>query len=341
MVFAGMEYLWLLAATPVLGLFLVLSFRARRKALERFAGRELGRKLTEDVSGSKRRWKAILVVLAFAFIVLALARPQSGGRMRIVEVRGTDIMFCLDTSYSMLAEDIKPNRLARAKREITNIVSKLGGDRVGLIVFAGEAFVQCPLTTDYAALLMLLDEIGTDAVPEPGTSLGKAVDLAARALEKVGSESKIVVCFTDGEDFLTDPLASAEKAAKQGVKIYTVAVGGIQGVPIPMRDSAGRLSYKKDKSGRTVFTRANTDLLSRMASKTGGEYFELSYDGADLSSLGEGLLELKRRRLGESRMLVRDERFQYPLAIALGLLVAEASLSDRLSRKRKWLGRFM
>ena len=341
MVFAETEYLWTLAGVPALLVLYAISFSARRKALYRFARTGLLERLAAQVSRRKRRWKAFLVTLALMCVVFSLARPQSGGRMRTVQTRGTDIVFCLDTSYSMLAEDVKPNRLTRAKREIARIVDELSGDRVGLIVFAGDAFLQCPLTTDYGTFLMLLDETDTDAVPEPGTSLGTAIDLAVASLERVESDYRIAVCFTDGEDFLTDPVSAAEKAGDRNVQIFTVAVGGAQGVPIPLKDVDGRLAYKKDKKGQTVFTNVHADVLNRIASETGGVFAHLRSDGSDLSPVVDALRDLKRRHLGESRTLVRDERFQYPLAAAFLLLMVETLLSDRQSEKRRWLGRFM
>jgi len=277
-----------------------------------------------------------LNIVALTLIIVALARPLYSNREEEVVRRGIDLIVALDTSASMLAEDIAPNRLAKAKHEVRNLIDRLEGDRIGLVVFAGDAYVACPLTLDYAAATMFLEDIDTEYVSFPGTNIGQAIRTAAAGFVETEHEYKVLLLITDGEHLqeLSDPLEAARAAAEQGVKIYTIGVGDpAGGAPIPIRDESGNLvEYKKDRKGNPVSTRLDDVTLRKIALGTNGKYFAASGEEFELDAIYEDLRSEEKKEL-QSRLYTRGvDRFQYPLAMAIVLLVAVDMTSDRRRR---------
>jgi Ca-activated chloride channel homolog len=321
---------WLLAAVPVLVLFFVWAFRARRRALERIAAEPLAQRLTGLVRPVARLWKAVLLVAGVMFVALALAQPRWGFEWREVKNRGVDVFVLLDVSKSMLTEDVRPNRLAQAKFAVEDLVSKLRGDRVGLIAFAGTAFVQCPLTIDYEAFRLTLKDADPRIIPRGGTAIGPAIRTALKAFEAGEGRDRAIVLITDGEQTEGDASAAADEAAKASVKIYAIGVGTAEGELIPVREEGKGMEFLKDREGVTVKSRLDETTLKEIALKTGGIYVRSAAGDFGMDTIyDKGIAQLQRKEY-EARLQRRFfERFQWPLGISLALLLLEAFVSDR------------
>ncbi len=314
--------IWLaVGAVACLGLIAlaVSTSKKRARSLRIFAGSRLSQQLTVNLSPGRRRARAVLLVMAVGCLFTALARPQWGTRWEEVSRRGIDILLALDTSRSMLAPDVVPNRLERAKLGIHDFVGKLEGDRVGLMPFAGEAFMLCPLTLDYDAFRQSLDAVDTRIVPKVGTNVAAVIRSAAKALEK-GSNHKILVLITDGEDLEGEGLLAAREAADKGITIHTVGVGTPNGEAIPL----GGDSFVKNASGEVVRSKLDEESLREIAGATGGIYAPLGSQGQGLESIYREKLSLvPKEELSQRSKEVKIDRFQWPLGLAVVLLVVE------------------
>jgi len=331
--FAAPEYLWWLLGVPVLiGLF-VVSFRRRRLALAAFGDLSLMRRLSTSASLERRIIKAALVVLASTFLALALARPQWGARLETVTRRGVDVIVAVDTSLSMLAEDVKPNRMAQARAAVGSFVDLLHGDRVGVVAFAGTSYVACPLTLDYTAARMFVDVLDVDLIPVQGTAIADAIRAAVAAFRPGERRYKVLVLITDGEDHEGNVAAAARAAAAEGVVIYAVGVGGPGGEPIPLRNARGDvIGYKEDRSHRKVTSRLDEGDLEAIALATGGKYFRSSPEGVELRRVYEEISRMDQRTLSGRTLNAYEERYQIPLGAAILLLGVEAALGERRRR---------
>ncbi len=328
MTFARPHLLYLLWLVPAAILFFLWSARSRRRNLARLIGPELSGQLTASVSRRRRTWKTICIVLALLAAVLALARPQYGRKLRMIQRKGIDIVIALDTSDSMLAEDIKPNRLKRAKQEISTLIDRLQGDRVALVAFAGDAFVQCPLTSDYGAARMFLDIIDQNIAP--GTAIGKAIQTCIDVFQEKEHKYKAIILITDGEDHRSDPLEAARRAAQEGIRIYAIGVGSSGGTPIPMRDERGDLvEYKKDRRGETVMSRLDEVTLQQIALETKGRYYRVTTGEMELERILEELESMEKKELASREYDLKEDRYQYFLLAAVIFLAAEAALGER------------
>jgi Ca-activated chloride channel family protein len=330
MLFGQSVFLYLLILIPLLVVFYLLVGRSQRKAIERLGNPELVAALSERVSQSKRRWKAILMLLTITLVVIALARPQIGSHLELVEQQGVEVMVALDTSLSMMAQDVAPNRLERAKLAVVELMDRLPGARIGLVAFAGANFVQFPLTTDFEAARLFLDAADVNTVSLPGTAIGDAIRTATRAFSEKELKYKMLVLFTDGEDHDTDPIGAAKEAAEQGVVIYAVGFGSPEGEPIPVRDETGAVTdFKKDRAGEVVLSKLDEATLREIAKTTGGEYYRATASGKEIDRIAVAIEEMDQKEL-ESKLMVRHvERFQIPTALALLALVGESVLTDR------------
>jgi Ca-activated chloride channel family protein len=239
-----------------------------------------------------------------------------------------------------LAEDIRPNRLARSKQEIQRFVERLEGDRAALVAFSGDAFLQCPLTSDYGAFRIFLDVLEPGLIEAPGTDLSRAMETALEAFPPGEGKHRVMVLLTDGEDHGGRALEIAEKAAEAGVVIYTVGIGSEAGVPIPVQDGTGQRVYKRDNRGEIVSTKLAPDLLAKIASTTGGEFYHAQPGRFELLDVLKKINAMEKRTLDSQQLSRFEERYQIPLAIVLVLLVLEMLISDRRRRKRVWSGRF-
>ena len=317
-------YLWLLL--PLLYLF-YLAQRTRHARLQRFANAINLTRLLRPTTWIRTRY--LLLALAYVLLVLALAQPRFGFDWVEREQTGRDIYVVLDVSRSMLATDISPNRLQRAKRKLADLLSMLDGDRLSLIAFAGAAFVQCPLTVDYAAARMFLDHLHPALIPVRGTNIGSALQLALRSIEKSSaSEGAAIILITDGEDQGTAPLAAAQQAKTAGVKIFAIGIGGAQGAPIP--DEGG--GFVKDAQGNLVLTRLDEKTLQDIALLTGGVYVRSVSGDFDLQHIYQRGIKkhIDITAQGHSRKKIWHEHFHLPLIAALLLLLLEFLLTHRL-----------
>jgi Ca-activated chloride channel homolog len=331
-------FLLLLLVPLFVGLFL-WTYQRRKAALAAFAEAALVAKLTPGRAFSRQVVKWTLFIAFFAFLVFALVRPRFGVKLELFERRGIDCMVALDISESMLAEDIAPNRLDRAKHEIGKLYDLLKGDRAGLIVFAGESYVQCPLTLDYGAAKMFLDAVSTGWVQVQGTALADAIRQATAAFRSKEHKYKVLLLISDGEDHEGDAEAAARAAAAEGVVVYTVGVGSENGVPIPVSRGNGSVVYKKDRSGNLVMTRLDPVILEKIAIEGHGKYFHAGTD-LDLTRIMKEIERMEKRELGNTRLNIYEERYQIFLLIAIILLAVEFFIPERVRRKGEWKGRF-
>ena len=250
-------------------------------------------------------------------------------------------MIALDVSLSMLAEDIKPNRLEKAKHEIGSLIDKLQGDRIGLIAFAGKAFIQCPLTLDYGATKMFLDIMAPDLIPVPGTAISEALQKAVMSFVEKERRHKILILITDGEDHIGKPVEMAQMASKEGVVIYCVGIGSSQGVPIPIIDERGnRVGFKKDRNGEVVMTKLDELTLEKIALETGGKYYRASPGEVELNRIYEDISQMDKKELSSQQFAQFEDRFQILIGFSLFLLIIEILIPERKRVKKEWRGRF-
>ncbi len=322
------QWLWGLLVVPAMLLVFLLTQLRRRQVLARLGNIELLAALAAGLSPGLRWLKTSLLALGVAFAVLAAARPQWGTITQLVQAEGVDIVIALDTSLSMLAEDVPPNRLAAAKHEISSFVQGLASDRVALVPFAGVAFIQCPLTLDYHALRLFLDDINTNSMPVEGTAIGTAIRTSLEAFVEEGGH-RVVILITDGEDHESQPLEAAEEAAEQGVRIYTIGIGSPEGELIPQRSSVGRVEFLRDRQGRVVKTRLDEVTLQRIAVTTGGKYYRSTAGELELEQIFDDIASMETRGYEEQQRVTRVDRYQWPLGFAVLLLLLAPFIPER------------
>jgi Ca-activated chloride channel family protein len=332
--FARPDYLYLLLLIPILVLFLWGTARIRTKALARFAELALIDRLAPSASSVAPRVKTLLLLLGVTLLVIGMANPQIGTRLAEVKHEGIDLFIALDVSLSMKAEDVRPNRLEKAKLEIRDLIDHLHGDRLGLIVFAGEAYTQFPLTTDYDAAYLFLDVMDTDVVPVPGTSIGSALRRALESFDFNEATTKAVVIVTDGENTEGDAFEVAEEAGKKGVLIYTVGMGSPSGSPIPIYDASGRqVDFKRDRSGNIVMSKLDEVSLQKIAELGHGTSYR-----DDLSEVYDAVNALQKREFGTKQFVDYEDRFQFFLGCAILMLLGEVLISEH---KPRWIQRWI
>ena len=330
-------FLWTLLLVPAaIILFLWAAWR-RRDALLRLGDRSPVSKLVAVVSPRRRRWKAALVTLSVFLFGLALAGPRFGTKLREVKREGVDVLIALDVSLSMTAEDVAPTRLERAKNEIKKMLDDLRGDRVGLIIFAGDAFLQCPLTTDYNALRLFLDVADPTLIPTPGTDFGAALRMAMQAFEAPKENereggTKALLIVSDGENHVENIADIVSQARSEEIVIFAAGVGETTGGPIPVYQNGRRTSYKKDKDGHVVNTRLEEDALKSLASD--GAYFRIARTSSSLSKIIASFERLEKAEFAKEEFEEYEEKYQWPLALAVMILFSERIVSDRRKRPR-------
>jgi Ca-activated chloride channel homolog len=338
MKFANADILFALFLIPVLVIFLFWAKYARQRARERFAKQSKFLGLAAGYSRTGRVTRTIFLLLGMSFLILAAARPQWGTHAVMMKRQGLDIMILLDTSKSMDAEDMKPSRLEKAKQEIRGIVERLEGDRIGLVLFAGVAFVHCPLTLDYSAFNIFMDVVGTDIIETQGTAIGDAIRVGMTAFDQTERKYKVMILITDGEDHDTKPIEAAKKAQEAGIRIFTIGIGSLRGEPIPIKNRRGDVvGYKKDKDGSIVMSKLDETTLQKIADITGGEYFRATAGEIELDRIYDEILGMEKKELEGSLMTQYEDRFQYPLAVGIFFLILEFLITDKklLIRGRK------
>ncbi len=326
--FAQAQYLLLLLLIPVFFLLHALVLKIRRNRIRKFGDEALVSQLMPSWSKSKAWVRLSLFSVGFLFFVIGLSRPQIGAKLKEHETKGSEIMIVLDVSNSMLAEDYSPNRLERAKLAISRLVDKLRDDRIGLIVFAGNSFVQLPITTDYVSAKMFLNSISTESVPVQGTAIGEAINTAMRSFSAQSEKSRAIVVITDGENHEDDPVAAAKQAAELGVRVFTIGVGSPEGKPIPMD---GELL--KDKDGEIVVTRLDEKVLQEVAQAGNGVYVRAGNSEFGLNPVIDDIKKMDDEKYSSIVFEEFDEQFMYFLGIALFFFVLEMLVGDRRSRR--------
>lgn len=330
--FAHPEYLNALYAIPLLVVLFWYLSRNRRRLLEKFADKKLHRVLMPDFSGIKNWFKVGLILFALVLLIFAAANPQVGTRVQEVKQTGIDVFIALDVSRSMLAQDIKPDRLDQAKFQISSLINKLRGDRIGLIIFAGDAYVQFPLTTDYSAANLFLSAADVNSVPQQGTAIASAIDLATKSFDYKTSTQRVIVIITDGEDHEGDIMQAVDTAKEKGIKTYTIGLGSATGVPIPVFNAQGQpVDYKKDENGNIVLTKLDDETLMKIAAAGDGKYFQASTYDDYLDRIYNDLSSLEKSEFGVRKVTDYEDRFYYFLAPAIILLLIEFFMSDRRS----------
>ena len=326
--FAQAQYLLLLFLIPLFFVIQAVVLKMRRRKIRKFGDEKLVSQLMPSYSKGKVWVRLVLFSIGFFFFVIGLSRPQIGAKLKEHETKGAEIMIVLDVSNSMLAEDYSPNRLERAKLAISRLVDKLREDRIGLIVFAGNSFVQLPITTDYVSAKMFLNSISTDSVPVQGTAIGDAINTAMRSFSAQSEKSRAIIVITDGENHEDDPVAAAKQAADLGVRVFTIGVGSPEGKPIPMD---GELL--KDKDGEIVVTRLDEKVLQDVAQAGNGVYVRAGNSEFGLNPIIDNIKRMEDERYSSIVFEEFDEQFMYFLGIALFFFVLEMLIGDRRSKK--------
>ena len=327
-------YFYLFWCLVPLIFFMVWGMRKKQQLTLKFCGNPLLTKLVHPGVEKRHRSKTIFVVLAILFLILALTRPRWGYQWEDLHQRGVDVIVALDVSSSMLAEDIKPNRLERAKRKISDLLDMMEGDRIGLVAFAGTSFVQCPLTLDYGAARLFLSAIDTQLIPVQGTALGNAIKTSVKAFRSQEKKSKALILITDGEDQTGKALSAAKLAGDQGVKIYTIGIGGEIGAPLPNSSGAG--GFRKNQQGEVILSKLDETTLQQIALETGGSYVRSVTGDIDLNTIYKDQIKkhIEKKELKSERRKIWQERFQWFIFIALIFLVAETCLSEKRPLKK-------
>lgn len=335
--FAHLHYLYALAFVPLLALLYLWSRRIRKKSLQLFANPVLFQQLSPASAKRKAGAKFTLFLVAMILLIVALADPQIGTKLETVKREGVDIVFALDVSNSMKAEDFRPNRLENAKRQISLLLQRLQSDRVAIVIFAGNAFLQLPLTTDYSAAQLFLSSIDTDFLSVQGTAIGSAIRLGMKSFVRGEKKHRVILVISDGEDFEEEAIAAAKEAAADGIIVHAIGMGSPQGVPIPIYQNGAQTGFKKDEDGNVVITRLNETLLQQIADAGKGRYLRAANRQDELETLFKDIEGMEKKQLAARVYTEFEDRFQYPLFAALALLLFEFFVSERRTR---WLDRW-
>lgn len=329
--FAHIEFLWGLLIIPLLALFFIWSRIARKRALKRFGREETIRRLMPFQSKNRPAVKFFILMLALAFFIAGGARPQFGSKLKKVQREGVELIIALDVSNSMMAEDIQPNRLERAKRAISRLVDRLSDDKIGLIVFAGEAYTQLPITSDYNSAKLFLNAVNTEVVPTQGTAIGAAINMSMRSFSPEGEGNKAIIIITDGENHEDDPVSAATQAADNGILVHAIGMGLPNGSPIPVQRN-GQKDYLKDKNGEVVITKLNETMLEKIASAGNGIYVRANNAQVGLNALFDEFNKMEKEEMESLVYSDYEDQFQYFFAIGLFLVLLEFLILERKNR---------
>ncbi|HHN48281.1 MAG TPA: VWA domain-containing protein, partial [Bacteroidales bacterium] len=321
---------------PVMLVFFLWFMHWKRSTLRKYGEFVVISRLIPDMSKAKHWFKFIVLILALVFMIVGIANPQIGSQLEKEERKGVDIIIALDVSNSMLAEDIRPNRIERARQAVNRFIDRLSDDRIGLIVFAGRAYPLLPLTNDYAAAKMFLTNATTDIVPVQGTSIADAIDLAIRSFPQ-GPQGKALVIITDGEDHEGNVIEKAEEAYKREITVHTIGIGSVQGVPIPLYRNNVRVGFRATRDGQTVMTRLNETMLQQIAAAGNGVYVRATNAQFGLTWIFDEINKMEKGEFEAKAFAEFESRFYYFLYLALILLIIELIVYERSSR---WLRKF-
>ena len=324
------ELLNLLYGIPIIIFGIIFYENWKKRAYKLFGEKQLVSKLTSSYSNRKALTKHILTILIFTFLIIGLSNPKIGTKMEEVKREGVDLIIAIDLSNSMLAEDIKPNRLERSKQAISRLIDKLTGDRIGLVVFAGDAYIQLPITTDYAAAKLFLSTVNTNIMPKQGTEIGKAIDLGIKSFDMKNDQSKAIIIITDGENHDENAIEKTKEAQKLGIFVHTLGMGLSKGGPIPIYNkSAIQIGYRKDNDGNTIVSKLNEELLQKIAIEGKGSYVRANNSKVGLSTLFSEINKMEKKEIGTMVFTEFKDRFQIFLALTLFLLFIDLILSKK------------
>lgn len=334
--FENIVYLYALLVIPVFVLIFVLIRLQTKANYRKFADLNMMNKLLPEKSNFKPYLKFSLIMLAYASVVIAAANPQLGTKLQEVKREGAEVIVAIDISNSMKAEDVKPNRLERAKRAVMNLIDKLYNDRIGVIVFAGEAYLQMPLTTDYSAAKLIISTLDTDIIETQGTAIGNSIELATDSFTEDEARNKAIIIITDGENHEDDALGAAEDAEEKGIVIHTIGMGSVNGGPIPVFRNNQRIGFLKDREGNTVVSKLDAAALEQIASVSDGKFIRSAQREPDLKKLVDELSELEKTEFEAKVFSDYEDQFQYFVALAILLLILDFIIS---SQKNKYLSK--
>jgi Ca-activated chloride channel homolog len=330
--FANPDFLYLLLLLPVMMVLFIVNEMRRKKTIKKIGDEVLVNKLLPELSMIRPSIKFIFQLISIAIVIVILARPQFGSKLENVKKEGVEVIIALDVSNSMLAEDIQPNRLTRAKQALTRLIDNLDNDKIGLIVFAGDAYTQIPITTDYISAKMFLSAINPEMVPKQGTAIGAVIDLGMRSFSPGEGKSKAMIIITDGENHEDDPVSRAAEALKAGIVIHTIGIGSTEGVPVPVTQG-GKREYLKDVDGNTVITKLDEDILKKIAISAGGNYVRASNSNIGLDEVFSEIKKMKKQDMESTMYTEYNDQFQIFAAVALFLLLLDFIIMERKNRK--------
>ncbi len=330
--FAHSELLYLLLVIPVIILLYWLSVRRKKRLLREFGEESLVQELMPERSKTRPILKLVILLTALAFFILGLAGPEFGSKLQEKKHRGVEIIIALDVSNSMMAEDIQPRRLERAKQAISKLVDRLQNDRLGLIVFAGEAYTQLPITSDYVSAKMFLSTISTNSVPVQGTAIGSAINLASRSFTPDYKGDKAIILITDGENHEDDALGAAKAAAEKKIIVHTIGVGLPQGAPIPLDGQSGQKNYIKDAQGNVVISKLDEEMLNQISAAGNGLYVRASNTQLGLNTIFDRIKKMSKAEYESKVYSEFENQFQWPMGIALLLLLFELLILERRTK---------
>jgi Ca-activated chloride channel family protein len=327
--FGNPNYLWGLVIIPVLIAIFIYFRIQRKKAIREFGNPELLTSLMPSASDSRPILKFSILMLALSFLILGIARPQFGAKLQKIKRQGIELIIALDVSNSMMAEDIQPNRLERAKRAISRLTERLSNDKLGLVVFAGDAYTQIPITTDYLSAKLFLSAITPEIVPKQGTAIGAAIDLARNSFTPESKTSKAIIVITDGENHEDDAIEMAKLAAENEIVVHTIGMGLPQGGPIPVVNAYGQKDFRRDKSGQVVVTRLDENMLQQIAAAGNGKYIRANNTEVGINNIFDEISKMEKSELESKVYSDYNDQFYYFIAIALALIALEYLILER------------
>jgi len=330
----NIDFLYFLALIPLIAIGLYFYNRWQKKSIEKFGDENLVTELMQNHSKARKNIKNTLFIFSITFLIIGISNPQIGTKMEEVKREGVDLMIAIDLSHSMMAQDIKPNRLERAKQAISRLIDKLEGDRIGLVVFAGEAYVQLPITTDYSAAKLFLSTVNTSIIPTQGTKIGNAIDLCVKSFDQENNQNKAIIIITDGENHDEEAISSAKIAQEQNIYIHTLGMGLTKGGPIPIYNKYGSTSeFRKDREGNIIITKLNETILKEIAQAGMGTYIRANNSKSGLSVLFDEINKMEKKEIGTMIFTNYKDRFQIFIGISLILLILNLII---LQRKNNW-----
>jgi len=327
--FEHKEFIYLLGLIPIIILIYIYFEIRRKKSLQKLGDLNIIKLLIPDISLFMTRIKFVLLLLTIIFIIIAMANPQYGKKLKEIKRKGLEIIIALDISNSMRAEDIKPNRLERAKQAILKFLDELDGDKIGVIVFAGDAYIQVPLTIDYNAAKMFVSQINTENVSSQGTAIGTAIELAQKSFSPITESDKVLIIISDGENHEGNTVEAAKEAVNKGIKIFCIGMGTTEGTTIPIYSGGKQVDFFRDKEGHVVVTKLNPQILIDIASIGNGKYYQATNRSVGLEKIMKDISELNRKTLDTKVYSEYEDQFPFFLNVAFILLIIEILLYEK------------